>query len=76
MKKCEVLSYNPHRHVLVFKYDNEEIQVHCQLDSVPEFIYATYANGVYEISLKKNVKSKNKIVKNEEVLDSESLKDD
>lgn len=61
MKKCKVISYNPHRHVLVFEYDDNKIQVHYQFDSVPEFVYVNYSNGKYEISLKKIVKQKIKL---------------
>ena len=53
MKKCKVLSYNPHRQVLVFEYDNKKIQAHFHMDEVLEYVYATYAeNGLYEISTK------------------------
>lgn len=39
MKRCEVISYNKYREVVVFIYEETEIQMHYHLDSVPEFIY-------------------------------------
>ena len=38
MKKCKVLSYNPHRQVLVFEYDNKKIQAHFHMDEVLEYM--------------------------------------
>lgn len=65
MKKCKIISYNQYREVVVFEYDGIKIQTHYHFDSVPEFIYVSYVNGKYEISLtRKNVvnpqKNKNK----------------
>ena len=69
MKKCKVISYNKYREVLVFEYNefeyNEtEIQTHYHLDSVPEFIYVSYVNGKYEISLTKKTVEKSQKIKN------------
>ncbi len=76
MKKCKVLSYNPHRQVLVFEYDNKKIQAHFHMDEVLEYVYATCAeNGLYEISTKNIIKPKKKVVKTEKVNVSELLED-
>lgn len=64
MTKCNVISYNPYREVMVFNYNGMHIQVHYHLDSVPEFIFVSEKdNGIFEFSLK-NVQVKKPVVKN------------
>ena len=76
MKRCEVISYNKYREVIVFKYEGTEIQMHYHLDSVPEFIYVVKDEDKFEISLaRKSVnklqrKSKTKTVETELVEDA------
>lgn len=76
MKRCEVISYNKYREVVVFKYEEAEIQMHYHLDSVPEFIYVVKNGDKFEVSLtRKSVnklqrKSKTKTVKTELVDDT------
>lgn len=55
MKKCKVLSYNPHRHVIVFRYDKYDVQAYFEtkLKEVPKYVYVDEKNGIYEILLKK-----------------------
>lgn len=59
MKRCEVISYNRYREVVVFIYEETEIQMHYHLDSVPEFIYVVKNGDKFEISLTR--KSVNKL---------------
>lgn len=76
MKRCEVVSYNKYRGVVVFKYEETEIQMHYHLDSVPEFIYVVKNGDNFEVSLtRKSVnklqrKSKTKTVETELVDDT------
>ena len=51
MKRCEVISYNRYREVVVFKYEEAEIQMHYHFDSVPEFIYVVKNGDKFEIYL-------------------------
>ena len=76
MKRCKVISYNKYREVIVFKYEDSEIQMHYYLDSVPEFLYVVKNGDKFEISLtRKSVnklqkKSKTKTVETELVDDT------
>lgn len=58
MKKCEVISYNEYREVVVFKYEETEVQMHYHFDSVPEFIYVTKDGDKFEISLARKTVNK------------------
>ena len=79
MTKCNVISYNPYREVMVFDYNGIHIQSHYHLDSVPEFIFVSEKdNGTFEFSLKdaqvKKPVTKNKVetkLVKEEVKESE-----
>ena len=64
MTKCNVISYNPYREVMVFDYNGIHIQSHYHLDSVPEFIFVSEKDkGTFEFSLK-DVQVKRPVVKN------------
>lgn len=79
MTKCNVISYNPYREVMVFDYNGMHIQSHYHFDSVPEFIFVSEKdNGTFEFSLKdvqvKKTVTKNKVetkLVQEEVKESE-----
>lgn len=79
MTKCNVISYNPYREVMVFDYNGKHIQTHYHFDSVPEFIFVDEKDeGTFDFSLKdKQVKKsvvKNKVetkLVKEEVKESE-----
>ena len=64
MIKCNVISYNPYREVMIFNYNGTHIQSHYHLDSVPEFIFVNEKyNGTFEFSLK-DVQVKKPVTKN------------
>lgn len=79
MTKCNVISYNPYREVMVFDYNGKHIQTHYRFDSVPEFIFVDEKDeGTFDFSLKdKQVKKpvvKNKVetkLVKEEIKESE-----
>ena len=51
MERCEVLSYNKYRNVVVFDYNGDKIQMYYHLDNVPEFIYVTKDGNNFEVSI-------------------------
>lgn len=79
MTKCNVISYNPYREVVVFDYNGKHVQAHYHFDSVPKFIFVDEKDdGTFDFSLKdKQVKKpvvKNKVetkLVKEEVKESE-----
>lgn len=79
MTKCNVISYNPYRKVMVFDYNGKHVQAHYHFDSVPKFIFVDEKDdGTFDFSLKdKQVKKpvvKNKVetkLVKEEVKESE-----
>lgn len=76
MERCEVLSYNKYRNVVVFDYNGDKIQMHYHLDNVPEFIYVTKDGNNFEVSITRKTvrkvqrKQKSKTVETELVEDA------
>lgn len=61
MERCEVLSYNKYREVVVFNYKGNKIQMHYHLDNVPEFLYVTKNGDNFDVFVTR--KSVNKLQK-------------
>lgn len=60
VKKCKVLSYNPHLNIVVVDFDGKEIQFTGVIDKGAEEIYVKYENGLASVTSKPNKSFENK----------------
>lgn len=49
IKECKVLSYNRFLNILVFEYDNKQIQTTAHLDGESKTVFVEYTSGQYRI---------------------------
>lgn len=83
IKECKVLSYNKFLNILIFEYDDKQIQTTMHLDSEPKTVFVEYKSGQYKIvskdeydkSIQENKRKEKRIPKVNNSVDLDDSKD-
>lgn len=60
IKECKVLSYNKYLNILVFVYNDKEIQTTYICENIPNTVYVKFDNGRYRLVSRRSYEKQNR----------------